>query len=191
MMLEQTPSQTVGPFFHFGLISGNGNVLVNDHTVGQRLRLVGAVLDGNSQPVPDALVEIWQADAHGYFNHPADPNQSQADPNFRGFGRADTVDGGRYWFETIKPGRVPGRDGKLQAPHINVRVFARGMLIHALTRLYFADESANATDAVLNAIPDPNWRQTLLATRQDIGGRCTYRFDIRLQGEQQTVFFEY
>lgn len=188
-MLEQSPSQTVGPFFHYGLIRGGENVLVNEQTRGERILLTGRVLDGDGAPVPDALVEIWQADADGHFNHPADPQQAEADKNFRGFGRADTVNGGAYSFETIKPGAAPGRDGQLQAPHINVRVFARGMLIHADTRVYFSDEPANANDALLNSI-DPARRHTLIATRVGLEDAPAYRFDIRLQGEDETVFFE-
>src|SRR5262245_19241606 len=138
----QTPSQTVGPFFHDGLFSnGDENILVNDQTKGQRILVRGQVLDGEGNPVPDAMLEIWHADSNGYFNHAADPNHGKADKDFRGFGRADTANQGHYVFKTIKPGRVPYDEEKQQAPHINVRVFSRGMLIHAYTRLYFADES--------------------------------------------------
>lgn len=188
-MLEQSPSQTVGPFFHYGLIHGDENVLVNEYTRGERIALSGRVLDGDGNPVPDAMLEIWQADADGHFNHPADPQHDNADKNFRGFGRADTVKGGVYSFQTVKPGALPGRDGQMQAPHINVRVFARGMLIHADTRLYFADESANAQDALLNAI-DAARRHTLIATPVESAEAPTYRFDIHLQGDDETVFFQ-
>ena len=150
--MQQTPSQTVGPFFDFGLFTQPDlNVLVNDHTKGQRILVKGRVLDGAGQPVTDAMVEIWQADAEGHFNHPADPNHTQADPNFKGFGRADTVKAGAFTFKTIKPGIV-NYDEQPQAPHINVRVFARGMLIHAYTRLYFSDEAAaNRDDPILES----------------------------------------
>lgn len=183
-MAQQTPSQTVGPFFHYGLIFGGENILVSDQTAGQRIALTGHVYDGEGLPVPDAMLEIWQADAHGFFNHPRDPNQAQADPSFRGFGRSDTVNEGRFYFKTVKPGLIPGT----QTPYINVRVFSRGMLIHAVTRLYFADEPGNAADAALNSVPVER-RATLLAHREETGDIPTYRFDIRLQGEAETVFF--
>ena len=181
----QSPSQTVGPFFHNCLIRGGENSLTTPQTQGQHIVIQGQVFDGDGQPVPDAMVEIWQADANGYFNHPEDPNQAQADPNFQGFGRAETADYGRFTFHTIKPGTIPGE----QTPYINVRVFARGMLIHAVTRLYFADESGNANDDVLNAVPADR-RDTLIAAPEDVPGFPTYRFDIHLQGEQETVFFD-
>ena len=189
-MLQQTPSQTVGPFFHSGLLVGGENVLVDEQTLGQRIGLAGTIYDGASQPVPDALIEIWQADAQGYFNHPADAHQAQADRHFRGFGRSGTDAHGQYFFQTVRPGPVAGREGARQAPHVSVRVFARGMLIHAVTRLYFPDEEANAADAVLSAIDDPARRQTLIAKRDPAASARTYRFDIHLQGERETVFFE-
>ena len=188
-MLAQTPNQTVGPFFQDALVRGGENILTNDHTRGPRILLTGQVLDGDGRPVPDALVEIWQADARGHFNHPADPNQALADRDFRGFGRAGTADGGRFWFKTVKPGRVPGADGRPQAPHISVRVFARGMLLHALTRLYFADEPSNESDALLSSIAAPR-RGTLVAALVESDDLPTYRLDIRLQGDGETVFFE-
>src|SRR5712692_1570326 len=190
--LQQTPSQTVGPFFHAGLLFGGEHVLVDSQTLGQRICLVGTVYDGAGQPVSDALVEIWQADGQGTFNHPADAHQAEADRHFRGFGRSGTDERGQYAFQTVRPGPVAGREGALQAPHVSVRVFARGMLIHAVTRLYFPDEPANAEDAVLNGIDDLARRQTLIAVREADAdaGPPTYRFDIHLQGERETVFFE-
>jgi protocatechuate 3,4-dioxygenase alpha subunit len=188
-MPNQTPSQTVGPFFHLGLLTGTENVLVNEQTAGQRIRIVGTVYDGQSLPVVDALVEIWQPDAQGYFNHPADPHCSLADKHFHGFGRAGTTGGGRFEFMTVKPGPTPGRNGQLQAPYVDVRLFARGMLIHAVTRLYFSDEAANASDPLLTSI-DPERRATLIALREESASLPTYRFDIRLQGDNETVFFE-
>lgn len=189
-LLKQTPSQTVGPFFQFGLIFGGENVLVNDQTAGQRIYIEGHVFDGDYQPVPDALIEIWQADSHGIFNHPADPQRAKADPHFRGFGRVDTRQGGTFTFKTIKPGRVPLDGQHEQAPHVNIRIFARGMLLHAITRLYFSDEALNQTDPVLTSIADPVRRQTLIAQLDDSEGTPTYRFDIVLQGERETVFFD-
>ena len=188
-MLTQTPSQTVGPFFAYGLIFGGDNVLVDERTSGERLYIEGRVIDGDGQPVPDALVEIWQADAQGIYKHPADPQHERVDSHFRGFGRAETADEGRFWFKTIRPGRVAWDDEQLQAPHVNVRVFARGMLIHAVTRLYFADEEANQADPLLNSLP-PERRPTLIARREESADLPTYHFDIHLQGPRETVFFD-
>ena len=190
-MSSQTPSQTVGPFFHVGLIRAGQELLVSERIRGQRILVQGRVLDGAGAPVPDAMLEIWQADASGVYNHPADPRRAQADPEFLGFGRAPTDPNGEYQFKTVKPGRVPGIDGQQQAPHINLRVFARGMLIHATTRLYFPDETANDTDPVLGAVPDPERRSTLRASAVPGEDLPTYRFDIVLQGEKETVFLDF
>jgi len=187
----QSPSQTVGPFFHYGLVDAGGeNILVTDQTKGQRIRIKGRVIDGEGQGVSDALIEIWQADSGGHYNHPQDPNHHQADRHFKGFGRAATDPNGMYTFETIMPGMVAYDDRTFQAPHINVRIFARGMLIHAYTRLYFSDqEAANNADPVLNLVPEDR-RHTLIARREDSNGLPTYCFEIVLQGENETVFFE-
>ena len=183
--LHQTPSQTVGPFLNIGLIHGEKqNILVNEHTAGKHIRLTGIVYDGNGNPIEDALLEIWQADANGTYPHPADPRHSEADSHFRGFGRAQNEDGGSYEFHTIKPG---GRDG--HAPFINLHLFARGMLLHVQTRIYFADEPATATDPVLLSVPAER-RLTLLARLEEESEIPLYRFDIHMQGEQETVFFE-
>jgi protocatechuate 3,4-dioxygenase alpha subunit len=168
---------------------GGENVLVNERTSGERIYIEGRVLDGAGEPVSDAMVEIWQADTHGIFNHPADPQHRQADQYFRGFGRSGTAGDGKFWFKTIKPGRVGWDAQQDQAPHVNIRVFARGMLIHAVTRLYFSDESANQADPVLTSIEDPARRQTLIAIREESEDLPTYRFNIHLQGKQETVFF--
>lgn len=187
-LLVQTGSQTVGPFFHYGLLFGGEHVLVNEKTRGERILIEGTVYDGDGAPVPDALVEIWQPDAQGIFNHPADPRQAQADPHFRGFGRSDTVRNGQFLFKTVKPGVIAGVNGQAQAPYINVRLFSRGLLIHAVTRIYFADEGLNQADPVLRTI-DPARRTTLLAQREEFGDLPCYRFDLRLQGANETVFF--
>ena len=189
-MMKQTPSQTVGPFFAFGLIRKGENILVSDATQGGRIRIEGRVLDGAGEPVPDAMIEIWQSNAYGRYNHPEDKQEKPLDPRFKGFGRAATDDSGVYWFETIKPGPVPGSGDFLQAPHINVIVFARGMLLHAFTRIYFQDEPANTSDPVLSRIEDKARRATLIARREESVGKIVYRFDIRLQGENETVFFD-
>ena len=189
-MSHQTPSQTVGPFFHFALISGAENVLVADGTIGRHIFINGRVTDGEGAPVPDAMIEIWQADARGYFNHPEDPNHDRADRHFRGFGRSDTDSNGTFSFKTVKPGAVRCHEFQIQAPHINVRLFARGMLTHAYTRLYFCDEEdANRVDPVLNLV-DGKRRPTLIALHQENETLPTYRFDIALQGELETVFFD-
>lgn len=183
--MKQTASQTVGPFFNIGLIYGDPqNHLVQEETSGERIVISGRVFDGNGDPIEDAMVEIWQADANGIFNHPADPLHDQADPHFRGAGRAETRKQGRYEFRTIKPG---SRDG--QAPYINAYVFARGMLIHAMTRIYFSDEPANATDPLLSAV-EVERRHTLIAQRTDAGEPGTYAFDIHMQGDNETIFLE-
>lgn len=186
-MAEQTPSQTVGPFFHYGLIHGGENILVNDLTKGQRIRITGTVFDGDGHVVEDAMVEIWQPDSQGIFNHPADAKHEQADPQFKGFGRSDTSNSGMYMFKTVKPGRIASHDVPGQAPYINVRVFSRGMLIHAVTRLYFSDEN-NRTDPVLTSVEKAR-QATLIAQREETEDLPTYRFDIQLQGEGETVFF--
>ena len=188
-MSKQTPNQTIGPYFHMGIPRGVENVLVSEHTQGERIYITGQVFDGEGKPVPDALVEIWQADAGGHFDHPADAERSKADPHFHGFGRCDTIKDGCFSFRTVKPGALAGPDGKLQAPHVDVRIFSRGMLIHAVTRLYFGGEAANETDAVLNSV-DAARRPTLIASLERSGELPTYRFDIHLQGDRETVFFE-
>lgn len=185
-MPKQTPSQTVGPYLHMGLIRAPQNVIAGEGTEGERIRIDGRVLDGEGQPIADAMVEIWQANSHGRYNHPDDDQDKPLDENFKGFGRAATDGDGTYWFETIKPGPVPGPGNALQAPHLNVTLFARGMLLHAITRIYFADESANDIDPVLNSIEDEARRRTLIAQKDGNG----YRFDIVVQGADETVFFE-
>jgi protocatechuate 3,4-dioxygenase, alpha subunit len=190
-----TPSQTVGPFFAYGM-TPNGKYewndafasnLVTPDTAGERIRIEGRVFDGDGKSVPDCMLEIWQADASGNF---ADPKDTRALPNskFRGFGRCGTDPNGDYAFDTIKPGPVPDPDGKPQAPHILLAVFARGMLLHNYTRIYLDTEAANAADSVLALVPSDR-RATLIAKRAP-GGNGVYRFDIHLQGDNETVFFE-
>jgi protocatechuate 3,4-dioxygenase alpha subunit len=188
-MLKQSGSQTVGPFFTIGLIRGGENILVRDRTGGERIYLEGRVLDGDGQPIGDAMLEIWQADAQGIYNHPEDPRHPQADPHFFGFGRCGTNEEGKFSFKTIRPGVVPFDDEQNQAPHILVRVFMRGMLLHTVTRLYFSDEAANESDPVLNSLT-PAQQQMLIAQRDDSEGTPTFCFDIRMQGEGAMVFFE-
>jgi protocatechuate 3,4-dioxygenase alpha subunit len=181
-----TPSQTVGPFFAFGLLGGPlGADLVTPDTQGA-IRIEGVVYDGAGQPVPDAVVEIWQANKRGRYAHPADTrHELPLDSAFDGFGRCGSDSEGSFAFLTVKPGPVPFVDGRLQAPHIDVGVFARGLLKRLVTRIYFPDEpDANAADPVLSRL-DPEERSTLIAWR-DVE---TLHFDIRLQGRDQTVFF--
>lgn len=191
-----TPSQTVGPYFAYGL-TPNGKYewndafssnLVTPDTSGDRIRVEGFVYDGDGVPVPDCMLEIWQADAQGRF---ADPQDKRALPNatFKGFGRCGTGAKGEYAFDTIKPGRVPDADGKPQAPHILMAVFARGMLLQNYTRIYFDDDAANAADSVLALVPADR-RGTLIAKRGQGASGVVYRFDIRLQGDNETVFFD-
>jgi protocatechuate 3,4-dioxygenase alpha subunit len=188
--LEPTPSQTIGPFFHDALIDRDRSELVRpDHP--RAIRIEGTVYDGAGEPVPDAMVEIWQANPAGRYDDPKDDRKDLPfDPGtFSGFGRSDTVGGGRFSFTTVKPGPVPGPDGRSQAPHIMVSVFARGLLKRAVTRIYFPDEGgANARDPVLSSIEDPELRRTLIA-RDEGGG--VLRFDVHLQGDRQTAFFEF
>lgn len=179
MALSPTPSQTVGPFFHYALLDEDlSNLVAPDHPLA--IRIEGTVYDGAGEIVPDAMLEIWQAGADGRYARSGD--------GFSGFGRFGTDDEGHYEFVTIKPGSVPGPDGRLQAPHIWVSVFARGLLRRLATRVYFPDdEEAKVADPVLTSIDDPDLRSTLVARAVDSG---LLRFDIHLQGDRQTAFFD-
>lgn len=202
MLLKETASQTAGPYLHIGMMPGAAgidirkdeklNVLAGPGAKGERIRLEGTVIDGEGVLVRDAQVEIWQANAAGKYDHPADRQDKPVDPAFKGFGRAvSDFKTGLWWFETVKPGSVMGRHGTPMAPHINVAVFARGINIHLNTRIYFEDEAdANARDPVLNLIELPPRRETLIARREERDGQVVYRFDIRLQGEGETVFLD-
>jgi protocatechuate 3,4-dioxygenase, alpha subunit len=185
----QTPSQTVGPFFHYALPNEKFETLVTDKTKGERIRIEGRVVDGDGSPIPDALIEIWQANAEGRYDHPEDGQEKSLDPAFHGWGRSATDKDGVFRFNTIKPGSVPGPGNTLQAPHVNVTVFARGMLKHLVTRLYFDDEKLNADDPILARIGEPERRSTLIAKRAN-GKDAAYVFDIVLQGDNETVFFD-
>jgi protocatechuate 3,4-dioxygenase alpha subunit len=193
--LKQTPSQTVGPFFAYGLTAPQygypftgiapGEV-ADELAPGERIRIAGRVIDGAGAPIPDAMIEIWQADSEGRYAHPNDGRASNR--KFRGFGRfgTGTDPENRFVFSTIKPGSID----EIQAPHINVIVFMRGMLTHAYTRLYFSDEAeANARDPVLASVPQER-RGTLIAQREDTPAGALYHFDIRMQGDAETVFFD-
>lgn len=185
-----TPSQTVGPYFAIGLPWSGGEILAGPQTLGQQIEIRGRVSDGDGLPVIDALVEIWQANAAGRYDHPDDRRTNAlVDPAFLGFGRCPTDPFGHYVFRTIRPGRVPAPDGSLQAPHLSVGVFARGLLKRASTRLYFEDAPENETDPIL-ALVDETRRATLIARREPEEAPV-YRFDIILQGAGETVFFRY
>jgi protocatechuate 3,4-dioxygenase, alpha subunit len=189
---RESPSQTAGPYVHIGLTpnfcgipgvydSDLGTAMVNEKTKGERITLEGRVIDGGGNPLKDALVEIWQADADGIY-------QSRAEPGFSGWGRAPAdAETGIFRFETIKPGRVPFPDGRLQAPHINIWIVARGINLGLNTRIYFEDEAeANAGDPVMGRIEHRDRLTTLIAK----GGAGKYSHDIHLQGPQETVFFD-
>ena len=197
MTAKQTPSQTIGPFFAYGLTPGQYDYAFSDLATGDlladcpdeggtRIEIVGQVYDGEGQIVSDAMIEIWQADSQGRYAHPNDPRQSNT--GFKGFGRfgTGTEEDSSFRFKTVKPGSVDGE----QAPHICVVIFARGMLSHAYTRIYFADEAtANARDNILASVPEDR-RQTIIANSNTSDSPSTYRFDIHLQGDNETVFFD-
>lgn len=197
--LKESPSQTAGPYVHIGCVpsfaglkgmyGGHdlGSVMTNERTAGERIRIEGTVIDGAGQPLHDGLVEIWQADHAGLFRG-AGETRGEADPEFTGWGRQPTgKDGGTFAFETIKPGRVPYCDGRMQAPCVHFWVAARGVNLGLHTRMYFPDEpEANAVDPVLAMIDEPERISTLIARRDG----DVLRFDIRLQGDRETVFFD-
>ena len=200
--LHETPSQTGGPYVHIGLLPQQANIevfennfnnqLVKENTLGERIRLEGQVYDGLGLPLRDVLIEIWQADANGVYPSAADIQGKAVDPNFHGWGRTGADFETGFWsFNTIKPGAVPGRKGTTQAPHIALIIFARGINIGLNTRVYFDDEAeANAQDPVLKGIEWAPRRQTLIAKREERDGEVVYRFDIRIQGEDETVFLD-
>jgi protocatechuate 3,4-dioxygenase alpha subunit len=200
--LKETASQTAGPYVHIGLAPGAagfqiyerelGQDIAAAETPGERIRIEGMVYDGTGAPVKDALIEAWQADGNGIHPHPEDPRHAEAAPGFRGWARILTdFNSGLFAFDTIKPGPTPGRNGRRQAPHISLWIVARGINIGLQTRLYFEDEAeANRADPILNLIEQEARRDTLVARRETRDGRTIYRFDIRLQGEGETVFFD-
>lgn len=200
--LHETPSQTGGPYVHIGLLPQQANIevfennfnnqLVQEKTLGERIRLEGQVFDGLGLPLRDVLIEIWQADANGVYPSAADIQGKVVDPNFLGWGRTGADFETGFWsFNTVKPGAVPGRKGTTQAPHIALIIFARGINIGLNTRVYFEDEAeANAQDPVLKGIEWAPRRQTLIAKREERDGEVVYRFDIRIQGENETVFLD-
>ncbi|SDD40150.1 protocatechuate 3,4-dioxygenase subunit alpha [Ruegeria marina] len=198
--LKETPSQTAGPYVHIGLAPGAAGFdiykqelgwdIAGPNARGERIRVEGLVIDGTGSPVKDVLLEAWQANADGIYAHPE--HAGAVEEGFRGWGRVITdFTTGEWGFDTVKPGAVPGRNGAVQAPHINLWIVARGINVGLNTRLYFEDETeANAADPVINMIEWENRRQTLIAKRNEKDGKVVYRFVIRLQGENETVFFD-
>jgi len=187
MSVETTSSQTVGPYLHIGLTWLVTDDLVGPGTTGAPVVIEGRIADADGKPVDDALVEIWQANAHGRYDHPEDTRDLPVEDGFKGFGRVATDAGGAFRFRTIKPGPVPAPDGAMQAAHINVTIFMRGMLKQLSTRIYFPDEPANASDPVLQGVPAER-RGTLIAKRV---ADAVLRWDVVLQGAGETVFFEF
>ncbi|NOD93649.1 protocatechuate 3,4-dioxygenase subunit alpha [Ruegeria sp. HKCCD4884] len=198
--LKETPSQTAGPYVHIGLAPGAAGFdiytrelgwdITGPNAKGERIRIEGVVIDGTGSPIKDVLLEAWQANADGVYAHPED--EGDVEDGFRGWGRVITdFETGEWAFDTVKPGRTRARSVGQQAPHINLWVVARGINVGLNTRIYFEDEvEANAEDPVLNVIEWERRRATLLAKRSERDGQIIYRFDIKLQGEDETVFFD-
>lgn len=197
--LKESPSQTAGPYVHIGLAPGAagfdiyenelGRDIAGPNAKGERIRIEGLVIDGTGSPIKDVLLEAWQANADGNYAH---PEGGPVEDGFRGWGRVITnFETGEWSFETVKPGQVMGRSGKMMAPHINLWLVARGINIGLNTRIYFDDETdANSKDPMINLIEWESRRSTLIATRSERDGQAVYRFDIRVQGENETVFFD-
>lgn len=198
--LKETASQTAGPYVHIGLAPGAagfdiyhrelGHDIAGPNAAGERIRVEGLVIDGTGSPIKDVLLEVWQANAEGRFAHPE--GGGPVEDGFRGWGRVITdFETGAWGFDTVKPGPVPWRNGTLQAPHLSLWLVARGINTGLSTRLYFDDEpEANAADPTLNLIEWERRRSTLIATREMRDGTAVYRFDIKIQGEDETVFFD-
>jgi len=192
-VIRPTPSQTIGPFFAYCLTSPNyGYKLVADNVIesisGQRIQITGQVLDGERHPIPDAMLEIWQADPEGQFYGLGKPK----DPSFTGFARTGTDINGNFLFKTVKPGVFKNSTGALQAPHINLTLFARGLLRHVTTRIYFSDEKATYKDPLIAHLVSKPRRNTLVAElEENKEGRICYTFNIKLQGENETVFLHW
>jgi len=184
MSLVKTTSQTVGPYFAIGLTWLNQHDLTAPGVSGKKITIEGRLLDADGKPIPDGLIEVWQANSHGKYAHPEDKQDKPLEKGFHGFGRIPMDANGHFHFTTIQPGPVPGPDGKPQAPHILVSVFARGMLDRLVTRIYFPDEPLNAGDFVLNLI-EPARRGTLIARKKG----DSLEWNIVVQGPQETVFF--
>lgn len=188
MSLQPTTSQTVGPFFRIGLQWLYRDNLTGEGVSGEHVTIQGRVFDGDGAPVPDAFLEIWQANAHGKYDHPEDTQEKPLEAGFRGFCRVPTSADGVFRFVTIKPGPVPGPDGKEQAPHLAISVFMRGLLKRLVTRMYFPDDPRNSDDPILNLVP-PERRATLIAKKTAVAPG-TLEWNVVLQGPEETVFFD-
>lgn len=200
--LKETASQTAGPYVHIGLAPGEagfqiykneiGRTIAGPNAEGERIRVEGQVIDGMGSPIKDVLLEIWQANSKGVYAHPEHSHAGDVETGFHGWGRViPDFETGEWAFDTIKPGPVTDGTGKTMAPHLNFWLIARGINIGLNTRMYFEDEAAaNASDPVLNLIEWENRRNTLTAKRSERGGKTIYRFDIKLQGQDETVFFD-
>jgi protocatechuate 3,4-dioxygenase alpha subunit len=180
-----TSSQTIGPYLHIGMDWAVDPDFAGPEVKGERISVTGRIVDGDGKPVNDAMLEIWQANSHGRYAHPDDTRDLPLDERFTGWGRVTTDEEGRFRFNTIKPGRVPATDGSLQAPHLNVTLFMRGMLKQLLTRIYFDGDAANGRDPVLAQVPQAR-RSTLMARP----AADVLEWNIVLQGERETVFFD-
>jgi protocatechuate 3,4-dioxygenase alpha subunit len=188
MSLVATTSQTVGPFFKIGFGWLNRDNLVGEGVSGEHVTVQGRVFDGDGVPVPDAILEIWQANAHGKYDHPEDTQNKPLEPGFKGYGRVPVSIDGVFRFVTIKPGPVPGPKGKEQAPHLAISIFMRGLLKRLVTRMYFPDDERNPGDPILNLV-EPTRRSTLIA-KKTAGGPGTLEWNVVLQGPEETVFFD-
>lgn len=200
--LRETASQTAGPYVHIGLAPAAagfetfrnrlGDDIAGPDAAGERIRVEGVVTDGTGAPVKDVLIEVWQANAAGIYAHPEDRRSGAVEAGFRGWGRViSDFQTGLWGFDTVKPGAVLGRNGRMMAPHLSLWIVARGINIGLNTRMYFGDEAAaNAEDPVLNLVEAATRRKTLIAGHSEREGRAVYRFDIRLQGDGETVFFD-
>jgi len=188
MSLQATTSQTVGPYFTIGLTRLKKTDVAGPEAAGERITIAGRVVDADGLGVSDAMLEIWQANSRGKYAHPADTQNKPIDPGFLGYGRIPTDENGRFSFATVKPGAVPGPDGKPQAPHLVVSVFMRGLLRRLVTRMYFPDDPANAGDSVLNLV-EPARRGTLIA-KKAVGQSGALEWNVILQGDEETVFFD-
>ena len=188
MKLQATTWQTIGPFFRIGFSWLYQSDLAAPGVSGERVEIAGRILDGDGQPVPDGIVEIWQANSQGKYAHADDAREKTGDDRFSGYGRVPTDENGRFRFSTIKPGRVPGPGGKSQAPHLAISIFTRGLLRRLITRIYFPDEPANAEDFALSLV-DPARRGTLIARKIE-GHPDALEWNVILQGPGETVFFD-
>ena len=189
MTMTESVWQTVGPFFHTALPWKDGGTLAREGAQGERIRLVGRILDGMDSPVADAMVEVWQANAAGRYRHPEDDQDKPLDLHFDGFGRTVADANGAFIIDTVKPGRVPGPGNRLQAPHLNVSIFARGLVRRVVTRVYFAGDLANVEDPILDLVEDAVRRRTLVAEPSAVEPG-TWLWTVRFQGEGETVFFD-